>query len=213
MSIPAACSKNKHQPSLFGADLPHAAPGARIGLLGGSFNPPHEGHLLIAREALKRLALQQVWLLVSPGNPLKANDQQSPLAARLQATRALARDRRIITTDFEAHLPTNYTADTVTWLKQRFPSVRFVWLMGADNLAAIHTWYNWQTIFTTLPIAVFERPGHRLKAMAGKAAKRFFRQQIPPKQRRALVGSTPPAWVYLNHPTSPLSSTELRQNR
>lgn len=190
---------------------PLAGPGNRIGLLGGSFNPPHQGHLLIAELALKRLALDSVWWLVSPGNPVKSHHDLENLGARLRAARQLASNKRMVVTGFESALPTNYTAETVKFLKRRYPSVRFVWLMGADNLISFHKWQHWQDIFETLPIAVLDRPGYRLAAMASQAAHKYHSAQIRESAATGLPLEKAPAWTYLTHRLSPLSSTELRR--
>jgi nicotinate-nucleotide adenylyltransferase len=182
----------------------------RIGLLGGSFDPAHDAHLHVSLEALKRLGLDQVWWLVSPGNPLKTGRKPSPLAARVAAARALAKHPKIAVTGFEGALGSNYTIDTVQFLKRLHPSVRFVWLMGADNLAAFHRWRAYEDLFRLVPIAVFDRPGHRLKALAGQGAQRFAAARVDETDARGLAHLTPPAWALLALPLSGLSSTSLR---
>ena len=147
---------------------PLAAAGMRIGLLGGSFNPPHEAHRAISLEALKRLRLDRVWWLVSPANPLKDPSALPSLESRIDAARDMARHPRIEVTGFSGGSP--YTVDLLNALKRRFPGVRFVWLMGADNLAEFHRWRAWERIFALVPIAVLDRPGYRLKALASRAA-------------------------------------------
>jgi nicotinate-nucleotide adenylyltransferase len=181
----------------------------KIGLLGGSFNPPHAAHLRISLEALRRLGLDQVWWLVSPGNPLK---HPPPPAAETRASAAarLVRHPRIKITDFETGLGSAYTCDTIRYLKRRFPDARFVWLMGADNLAQFHRWKDWKSLFGLVPIAVFDRPGFRFKAFAGRAAQAFWRFFIDPSDAAALPLLDPPAWTLLSLPLSPLSSTVLR---
>jgi nicotinate-nucleotide adenylyltransferase len=187
--------------------LPLAAAGMRIGLLGGSFDPAHEAHREISVTALKRLGLDQVWWLVTPGNPLKAS-AKADLETRVQAARALARHPRIEVTGFAAGSP--YTIDLLAALKRRFPGVNFVWLMGADNLAQVHRWRDWEKIFALLPIAVLDRPGFRLKARAGKAAQRFAPYRVDDSDAGGLALLVPPAWSILSHKLSPLSSTALR---
>src|SRR5215471_9310588 len=155
------------------AHPPPAAPGESIGLLGGSFNPPHAAHRMISLIALRRLGLSKVWWLVSPGNPLKAHAELAPLADRLALCRRMANDPRIEVTGFEAELPTPFTASTLRFLKERYPRTRFVWIMGADNLAGFERWLRWREIFSTVPIAVVDRPGWRLKALASKPAQAF----------------------------------------
>ena len=197
---------------LWDSDLrpPPAADGMRIGLLGGSFNPPHRAHRLISETALKRLNLAQVWWIVTPGNPLKEHRDLSPLAERIRLSRGVAGHPRIKVTAFEAGLGTAYTAQTLGWLRQRFPCVRFVWLMGADNLASFHRWSDWRTIFRLMPIAVEDRPGWRYRALGSPAAAQFARFRIPEMEAAALPDLAPPAWCYLSGPLSNLSSTAIR---
>jgi nicotinate-nucleotide adenylyltransferase len=133
----------------------------RIGLLGGSFTPPHEAHRAISLTALKRLGLDRVWWLVSPGNPLKDPSMLPDLEARVEAARRIARHPRIDVSGFTGG--SAYTIDLLAALKRRFPGVQFVWLMGADNLAEFHHWREWEEIFALVPIAVFDRPGYRLR--------------------------------------------------
>jgi nicotinate-nucleotide adenylyltransferase len=187
-----------------------AAPNMRIGLLGGSFNPPHAAHRNISLAALKRLGLDQVWWLVSPGNPLKDAGKAPNLEARIAAARAIARHPKIVITGFEAGRPSAYTVDTLSFLKRRYPSVDFVWLMGADNLANFHLWRAWERIFALVPIAVLDRPGYRMKARAGRAAQRFAFAALDESDARGLAGMEPPAWTMLSLPLSSLSSTRLR---
>ena len=188
--------------------------GRRIGLLGGSFNPAHGGHLHISREALKRLDLDEVWWLVSPQNPLKPIVGMAPLAERLeQATDVARADRRIRVTDIEARLGTTYTADTLKQLRRRFPRARFVWLMGGDNLVQFPYWQCWQQIFRTVPIAIFARPSSSLKALAGAAAKRFARARVAENSARRLPDLDPPAWVFFHTRLDPRSATGIRARR
>ncbi len=196
-----------------GAQPPHAEPGQRIGLLGGSFNPPHAAHLLISEIALKRLGLDRVWWIVTPGNPIKSHAELAPLDERLTQCRRLASDSRIEVTGFERDLTTTYTAATLAFLTGRYRDVRFVWLMGADNLAQFHRWYRWRTIFRALPIAVVDRPGWRLKGLSAPAARAFAPARMPERDAMALASSTPPAWTFLTGPLSPLSSTAIRAAR
>jgi nicotinate-nucleotide adenylyltransferase len=189
---------------------PYAAPGQVIGLLGGSFNPPHVAHRLISEAALKRLGLDKVWWIVSPGNPLKKRIPTAPLAERMQLCRAVATNPHIVVTDFEADLPTPYTAATLAFLKARSPLVRFVWIMGADNLATFDRWERWREIFTMVPIVVVDRPGWRLKALASKAARAFARARRPEADAATLSAMPPPAWTFLTGPLSHASSTAIR---
>jgi len=187
---------------------PQAAPGMRIGLLGGSFNPPHEAHRAISLEALRRLKLDRVWWLVAPRNPLKDPSKLPSLEARVEAAREVARHPRIDATSFSAG--SIYTADLLAELKRRFPGTRFVWLMGADNLPEFHRWRDFEDIFARVPIAVFDRPGYRLKARASRAAQRFADYRIDETDAGGLADLIPPAWTLLTHPLSGLSSTALR---
>jgi len=191
--------------------LPATAPGQRIGLLGGSFNPPHLAHRQISEIVLKRLGLDQIWWLVTPGNPLKAKGELAPLAERLVLSRAMAKNPRILVTAFERDLPAAFTAGTLAFLKRRSPLVRFVWIMGADNLAGFHRWQRWREILTMVPVVVVDRPGWRLKALASKAAKAFAASQVPEAKAQGLVAMPPPAWTFLTGPLSSVSSTELRR--
>jgi nicotinate-nucleotide adenylyltransferase len=184
--------------------------GARVGLLGGSFNPAHRGHLHISREAQKRLGLDQVWWLVSPQNPLKAADGMAPLAERLAAAQSLVDGRRLVATDIETVLGTRYTADTLRALRRRFPKVNFVWLMGADNLIQVSQWEDWQRIFHCLPVAALARPTYSLRASRSKAAERFKAARWAERRVRGLAEATPPAWTFLHIRLSPLSATRIR---
>ena len=200
---------------LAGADLrpPLALAGMRIGLLGGSFNPPHAAHRLISMTALRRLRLAQVWWLVTPGNPLKDHSGLAPLSERVRLSRKVARHSQIKITAFEAALNTSYTAATLRFLRQRWPRTHFVWLMGADNLANFHRWNEWQAIFELMPIAVEDRPEWRYRALASPAANRFSRFRVPESEAAILPNLSPPAWCYLSGPLSKLSSTALRAAR
>jgi nicotinate-nucleotide adenylyltransferase len=189
---------------------PYAAPGQSIGLLGGSFNPPHAAHRMISEVALKRLGLDKVWWIVSPGNPLKRRSDTAPLQERLVLCRAVARNPHILVTDFEADLATPYTAATLAFLKSRYPLVRFVWIMGADNLASFERWQRWREIFTMVPVVVVDRPGWRMKALASKAARAFAVARVPEREAHGLAKRPAPAWTFLTGPLSQVSSTALR---
>lgn len=184
----------------------------RIGLLGGSFNPAHPGHLHVSREALKRLRLHEVWWLVSPQNPLKSAHGMAPLAARLAAARAVAAvDPRILVTDVERRLGTARSARTLAALARRYPNLRFVWLMGADNLAQMPAWWRWTRIFQTVRVAVFDRTPYSYGALAGAAAQRFAKARVgcpAALWRRAM-----PAWSYIAMRRHPASATALRAAR
>ena len=190
---------------------PIAVPGQRIGLLGGSFDPPHAGHRHISEWALRAAGLDRVWWLVSPGNPLKA-DGPADIGRRLQACRRVASHPRIEVTDIERHLPTAYTADTLRQLSLRYPGVRFVWVMGADNLAGFHHWQRWRWIIETYPILVLARPGQQLAAGLGPAARAYAALRRPPAAAPLLGRDGGPGWVLLTGPMSPLSSTAIRRN-
>ncbi len=189
--------------------LPHAVPGQVIGLFGGSFDPPHAGHLHVSREALKRFGLDRVWWLVSPGNPLKARGPAA-LPLRIAAAKALVSHPRMVVTDLELHLDTRITADTIERLQRLYPGVRFVWLMGADNMAQFHHWQRWEWIMDHVPVGVLARPGQRISAQTSVAAQRFSAAKLPASAARLLGRSGPPAWCLLNVPMIDLSSSEIR---
>ncbi len=190
--------------------LPLAQPGMRIGLLGGSFNPPHAGHRHISLWALKRLGLDRLWWLVTPGNPLKSHAELASFGKRVALARALERHPRIDVTGFEARLGFVYTVDTAAYLVARLPAVDFVLVMGADSFAGLHRWRRWRRLMHLLPIAVVDRPGWRLKALASPAAQAFARGRVAEARARALPGRRPPAWTFLTVPLTSLSSTEIR---
>ncbi|MEO0617923.1 MAG: nicotinate-nucleotide adenylyltransferase [Pseudomonadota bacterium] len=190
--------------------IPPHARNMRIGLLGGTFNPAHDGHRHISREALKRLALDRIWWLVTPGNPLKDNVELPKIETRAAHAAAIADHPRIDVTLLEQRLGTSYTADTLDRLTRRSPGVRFVWLMGGDNLAGFHQWDRWQDIAGLMPFAVLDRPGTRTKALAGRAARTLTASRVRPVEARRLAEMTPPAWTFLDIPLSDLSSTDLR---
>jgi len=185
----------------------------RVGLLGGSFNPAHRGHLHVSREALKRLDLDEIWWMVAPQNPLKPTRGMASFAARKRGAREMAREPRIKVTDIEARLGTRFTADTLDALRKRFPRTRFVWLMGADNLSQIRHWERWQDIFRRVPVAIFDRPTYCLKASAGLAAARFKKYRVLHRDRRRLADSDPPAWTLFRIRLDASSATALRARR
>jgi len=198
-----------------------AAPGprgdhrrARIGLLGGSFNPAHAGHRHVAEQALRALGLDQVWLLVSPGNPLKPARGMAPFVQRLASARRVADGVRVIATDLEARLGTRYTVDTLALLRERFPRVRFVLLMGADNLTQLPRWKHWRRLARETPIAVLPRPGETRRALHGTAARALARHRRSP---RALLQGKAPAgcrahapWCLVPAREHPASATAIR---
>jgi nicotinate-nucleotide adenylyltransferase len=189
--------------------FPVARPGMRVGLLGGSFDPPHEGHAHITRWALKAFRLDRVWWLVSPGNPLKPTGPAG-VAARVAAARALAAHPRAEVTDLEARLGTRYTAATLDALLPRYPGVRFVWLMGADNLASFHRWDRWEAIMGAVPLGVLARPGQQIAAGLSPAARRFARARVPARAAGTLADRPAPAWCLVTGRMHPISSTALR---
>ena len=182
----------------------------RIGLLGGSFNPPHAAHRAISRFAITRLQLDRVWWLVTPGNPLKDTDALRDLAQRAETARNLANDPRIDVSCLESVIGTHYTVDTITYLRHRCAGIRFVWIMGADNLAQFHRWENWRRIAGQIPIAVVDRPPQGLRALAAPAARALERYRIAESCAATLADRRAPAWVFLTGMKSALSSTGLR---
>jgi nicotinate-nucleotide adenylyltransferase len=192
----------------------YGRPHRRIGLLGGSFNPAHGGHLHISLLALQRLDLDEVWWLVSPQNPLKPVRGMAPFAKRFAGAAALAKGHpRIKVSAIEAALGTVFTADTIWALRRRFPHTRFVWLMGGDNLTQLPHWQHWMEIVESVPIAVFDRPETALKALAGKAAKRYWRARVPVQATRRLAETNAPAWVFIHAKLDPSSATAIRAKR
>jgi nicotinate-nucleotide adenylyltransferase len=185
----------------------------RIGLFGGTFDPPHQAHLAAALLALKRLRLDRVWWLVTPGNPLKNTSGLAPLPKRIAAARALARHPRIDVTGLEGVIKTRYTYDTISWLLARCPGVRFVWIMGADNLRSFHRWQKWRKITELVPIVVVDRLGPSLYAAASPAGTVLARVRIPEHAASSLPNRKPPVWAFLHGLKSPLSSTALRALR
>jgi len=189
--------------------MPYARAGQSIGLLGGSFDPAHAGHAHITREALKRFGLDRVWWLVSPGNPLKDHGP-APMGERLCAARQVMQHPRVQVSDLEARLGTRATADTLAALQAIYPGVRFVWLMGADNLAQFHRWQRWEWIMKNIPVGVLARPGQRISARTSVAAQRFRGAKIPATAAQLLGHAKAPAWCFLNVPMMDVSSSEIR---
>jgi nicotinate-nucleotide adenylyltransferase len=192
--------------------FPPSSDGLRIGLLGGSFNPPHAAHREASLLALKRLQLDRVWWLVTPGNPLKDTRELPSLADRIAAAKAVANHPRIVVTGVEALTRTRYTVDTIAALKSRYPTTRFVWLMGADNLTQFHRWLHWQSIARLLPLAVIDRPPDSLRSFGSRAAQALGQYRIDDGDAALLPGMPAPAWVFLHGVKSPLSSTQLRSH-
>jgi nicotinate-nucleotide adenylyltransferase len=193
--------------------LPPHARGLRIGLFGGTFDPPHAAHRAACLLAMHRLDLDRIWWMVTPGNPLKDTRGLAPLEARLAAARALANHPRIVVTGVEAQMRSRYTYDTVRTLIARCSGVQFVWIMGADNLRSFHRWQKWRNIAHIVPIAVVDRVGPSLYATGGAAAQALLRFRIPEEAAKSLPRRRPPVWVFLHGLKSPLSSTALRALR
>jgi nicotinate-nucleotide adenylyltransferase len=190
--------------------IPFYSNGMRIGLLGGSFNPPHAAHRAISLFAIKRLKLDRVWWLVTPGNPLKDHGALRDLDARAEAARKMANDPRIDVSCLESVIGTRYTVDTIDYLRRRACGLRFVWIMGADNLAQFHRWQNWRRIASEVPIAVVDRPPQSFRALAAPAAQALARYRLPENRAGRLADQRAPAWVFLTGLKLNLSSTGLR---
>jgi nicotinate-nucleotide adenylyltransferase len=182
-------------------------------LLGGSFNPAHEGHRYISELALKQLQLHQVWWVISPQNPLKASNEIAPLEERCAIAKLVARHPQIRVTDIEDRIGTSHTIDTITVLQARFPDVRFVWLMGADILLELPQWKRWRDLFHRVPIAVYPRPSYSLRAMSSPAARSFAGARVPERQARRLADMRPPAWTFLQVRPNSQSATRIRAQR
>ena len=193
--------------------LPIHSPGMRIGLFGGTFDPVHAAHRAACLLAMRRIGLDRVWWLVTPGNPLKNTAGLAPLRQRVLAAKALAQHPRIDVTDLEAELGTRFTYETIDYLVQRCPGVRFVWIMGADNLRSFHRWQRWRDIAGLVPIAVVDRLGPSLYSIGSAAAQALARVRIPESRAKTLPDRRPPVWVFLHGLKSPLSSTALRAAR
>ena len=191
--------------------LPPFAPGMRVGLLGGSFNPPHGGHALITRLALRRLRLDRVWWLVTPGNPLKSLTGLAALQARIEAARQLDVGAKVVISDIEAQIGSRFTYHTLLWLRRRAPCVHFVWIMGADNLIQFHRWRHWRAIADLMPIAVVDRPGSTLSALSSRAGAALSPWRTPERDAARFSTMKPPAFLFLHGQRSRLSSTALRR--
>ena len=191
--------------------MPHTERGMVVGLFGGSFNPPHQGHVLVAEIAIRRLGLDQLWWMVTPGNPLKSRNHLAPLAERIALSETIATDPHIKVTAFEQSIGISYTANTLAKVKARNPHVHFVWIMGADSLETFHKWQKWQDIARTFPIAVIDRPGSTLSYLSSKMAKTFAFARIDEDDARALWKKPAPAWTFIHGPRSALSSTAIRK--
>jgi nicotinate-nucleotide adenylyltransferase len=194
-------------------ELPPSGAGMRIGLFGGSFNPIHEGHRLVIEETMRRLGLDAVWVLVTPGNPLKNHNDLAPLADRVLAARALLDNPRVRVTGFEAAQGFTYSWQTIRYLTGAMPDRRFVWIMGADNLVDFNRWERWRDIAAMVPLAIYVRPGSSRRAPVSMAATALARWRIDEEDAPILAGLAPPAWVYLHGRQSPLSSSAIRARR
>jgi nicotinate-nucleotide adenylyltransferase len=190
--------------------MPYVESGMAVGLFGGSFNPPHEGHVLVAETALRRLGLDQLWWMVTPGNPLKDRNNLAPLAERIAWSEKIAENPRIKVTAFEQKLGQSYTARTLEIVRALNRDVRFVWVMGADNLKNFHRWQNWRKIVGTFPIAVVDRPGSTLAYLSSRMARTFGYARVDEDDAGTLAFRRAPAWTFIHGPRSPLSSTALR---
>lgn len=183
--------------------------GARIGLLGGSFNPAHAAHLHISLIALRRLRLDAVWWLVSPQNPLKPIAGMAPLERRLERARLVARHPQLFVSAIETAMQTQFTIDTIGGLQQMLPKARLFWLMGGDSLASFHRWRRWQEVFGAVPIAVVARPGFTMRALTSPAAVRF--RAARHFDARMFADTRPPGWIFLQERLDATSATEIRQ--
>jgi len=190
--------------------MPYVEKGMQVGLFGGSFNPPHAGHRLVAEIALRRLQLDQLWWMVTPGNPLKSTRELAPLAERIRLSEAIAKDPRVKVTAFEAAFKVRYTADTLALVRAKNPGVDFVWIMGADSLRDFHRWQRWRQIMLTFPIAVIDRPGATLSFLSSVAAKTFDYARVDERDAPLLARMRAPAWTFIHGPRSSLSSTAIR---
>jgi len=184
-----------------------------VGLLGGSFNPAHDGHLHISKQALKTLGLDEVWWLVSPQNPLKPVEEMGPFEQRFASAQKMASHPRIKVSDLETRFGTRHTALTLAKLKRRFPRTQFVWIMGADNLSQVSRWHKWERIFEQCPVAVFARPTFGLKALASKASLRFASHRIVTGRPKRLPQLKPPVWTFVSCRLNPASSTAIRAKK
>lgn len=192
--------------------LPPFGPGQRIGLFGGSFNPPHAGHRAVAQFALKRLQLDWVWWIVSPQNPLKEASQYADYELRLKAVRKIAAHPRFRVSDIENRLGTNTTAQLLEAIAPALKRGCFVWLMGADSFADLHRWHNWTDIAASMPCAVLARPGYSLSALQSQAAIRYEEYRLPTDKCAALPCANPPAWTFIPMPLRRESSTLIRES-
>lgn len=190
--------------------MPHCEKGNVIGLFGGSFNPPHEGHVLVAKTALQRIGLNQLWWMVTPGNPLKKHLNQLPLKERMQQSAALIDDPRIKITGFEQAINSRNSVTTISHILTRNTGVNFVWIMGADSLASFHHWFRWRDIVNMIPIVIVDRPSAQMSALSSPMAQTFKYYRINERNISILPFMKPPAWGYIHERLSDASSTRLR---
>lgn len=190
--------------------MPHVEAGMVVGLFGGSFNPPHEGHLLVAEIALRRLGLDQLWWMVTPGNPLKSRSELASLGERIAMSEQLAQDPKVKVTAFEQKLGSPFTARTLSHVKKRNPAIHFIWIMGADSLRTFDRWQKWRSIVSTFPIAIIDRPGSTLSFLSSKMSRAFDYARIDEDDAGSLWKRPAPAWTFIHGPRSALSSTSLR---
>jgi len=193
--------------------LPPAPAGARIGLLGGSFSPAHRGHLYISEQALEKLELDQVWWLVTPGNPLKQARDLAPIEKRIEGAKEITENNAIHVLDIERPLGLVYTVDILNYLKKAQPDIHFIWLMGADCFAQLPRWKSWDEIIHLVPVAVFSRPGFTEAALAGEAAQKYNKFRHPDDDFETLAVTQPPCWGYIAIEEQDVSSTRLRQRQ
>ena len=193
--------------------IPPTTLGMKIGLFGGSFNPPHKGHLLVSKIALRKLQLDRIWWIVTPGNPLKDTHQLLPVAERIALCRKLVHHPDICITAFEIGFNNRYTADTVAILTGRRPSVHWVWVMGADNLGSFHRWNRWRDIARDIPLAIIDRPGSTMSPNSTPATHSLSKFRLDERDAKLLAGTSPPAWTFIHGPRSHISSTQIRNTK
>ncbi len=203
--------RHKMRPPFFSDNKPFFSDNMKIGLFGGSFNPPHKGHAFISERLRIKLNLDLIWWLVSPQNPLKKTAPEN-INTRIAACQRVAGHHKVYISDAETHLQTSHTADTIRLLKAKYPNVHFIWLMGADNMRTVHHWRNWKQIFYQVPIAVYPRPSETVRAGLGISATVFAQHRLPPQNAHKLIYKNKPAWTLLEGRTNALSSTILREN-
>ncbi|AQX20948.1 nicotinate-nucleotide adenylyltransferase [Bartonella sp. CDC_skunk] len=190
--------------------IPHVEKSNVVGLFGGSFNPPHAGHLLVAKTAILRLRLNQLWWMITPGNPLKDCIQLPSLHKRMQLSSEFLNHPKIRVTGFEKTIGSKISVDTISYILKRYRRVHFVWVMGADNLATFHYWHRWRDIMSMIPVAIIDRPLARMSALSSPMARTYCYSRVDERVSTLLPFMAPPAWIYLHGPLSFQSSTKLR---